>query len=399
MAMNIELLKIALGNLMHERVRSYLTLLGIIIGIAAIVALMSVAEGMNIAISEQFEKMGADTLIVHPGSSFIQSTFAKLQKDDADKIASLKGVESATPIYMKVTSVSYRDEAKSTAVIGIRPGSQENLSAVGMLELQSGRRLENTDTYGLLVGNNFDEKAYEKELGIKNRLIINGKSFKIIGITKPAGQSFGAFFDNAIIMNEKTLKAVIDENATPFRISVKATSSAEVEPLKQRIRSALKKAHNNEEDFQVINAGQILEGATSVLLLIEIVLVGIAAISLLVGGIGIMNTMLMAVIERTREIGIMKAIGATNAQVLSLFLVESGLIGLIGGIIGIALGLGIAFAISIIANSAGFGLPAIASPLLIAGAMLFAVMVGIISGVIPARRAALLDPVEALRQQ
>ena len=197
----------------------------------------------------------------------------------------------------------------------------------------------------------------------------------------------------------KTIKAVIDENATPFRIAVKATSSAEVEPLKQRIRAALKKAHNNEEDFQVINAGQILEGVTSVLLLIEIVLVGIAAISLFVGGIGIMNTMLMAVIERTREIGIMKAVGATNAQVLSLFLVESGLIGLIGGIIGVALGLGIAFVISIIANSAGFGLPAVASPLLIAGAMLFALIVGIISGVIPARRAALLDPVEALRQQ
>jgi len=205
-------------------------------------------------------------------------------------------------------------------------------------------------------------------------------------------------FDNAIIMSKNGLEEISDEELTPFRIIAKTYRKEDIPEVKERIIRVLKRAHG-EEDFQIMTASQIQESAGAILGLVQAVLVGIAAISLAVGSIGIMNTMFMSVMERTREIGIMKAIGATNKRVRNIFLMEAGIIGAAGGLIGIGFGFTIAIVVGLVAESAGFPLKVVPDLMLFFGALLFAMAVGMIAGYIPAKRAAEMDPVEALSQE
>ncbi|MFH1663528.1 MAG: ABC transporter permease [archaeon] len=395
--MDSELISTAFENLKRQKFRSALTLLGIIIGIGSVVALISIGDGFNKSVEKEFEKMGSNTLIVLPGSSLISTFFAKLDKDDVKKIEAVKGVEGATPMYLSSQILSFKEEKKSVLIAGIDTKKQALLKDMGMLDINSGRTLTSSDTYAVLIGSRFAKDQFDSEIEVKQSLKLDGDYLKVVGITKTAGQSFGAMFDNAIIMNYETLEKITGTELTPFRIFVKAVSKEEVSEVKERLKRELKKAHGK-EDFQIMTASQIQESALSVLGLIQLVLVFIAAISLVVGGIGIMNTMLMAVTERTKEIGVMKAIGATNNIVLSLFLTESGLIGLIGGTIGYLFGFGIALIGGIVASSSGIDLLISFDPLLMIGSLAFAFLIGMISGFVPSRRAAMLEPIEALRQ-
>ncbi|MBU2100051.1 ABC transporter permease [Candidatus Micrarchaeota archaeon] len=398
MAFDLELFNQAAENLKRQKLRSLLTLLGIIIGIGAVVALISIGDGFNKSVEKEFEKLGSNTLIVLPGSSFIGSAFAKLQESDVKRIESVKGVESATPIYLASVIVSFKQEKKSVLVLGIDPKKQGLLEDLGILSISQGRQLTSSDNLGILVGSRFAENQFDSNLSVRQELGLDSKSLRIVGIIKAAGQAFGAMFDNAIVMNYKSLEEITGQNLTPYRIFVKSVNKEEVADVKERITKELKRAHG-EEDFQILSATQILDSALSVLGLIQLILVFIAAISLLVGGIGIMNTMLMAVMERTEEIGVMKAVGATNNLILSIFLMESGIIGLVGGFIGYVIGLLLAFLAGIIASTAGFDLIIGFDSMLFFGSLAFAFIIGLISGFIPAQRAAKMDPVEALRQE
>ncbi|PIN98169.1 MAG: hypothetical protein COT90_05585 [Candidatus Diapherotrites archaeon CG10_big_fil_rev_8_21_14_0_10_31_34] len=396
--MDLELFSRAVENLKRQKLRSVLTLLGIIIGIGSVVALISIGDGFNKSVEKEFEKLGSNTLIILPGSSLVGSAFAKLDEKDVDIIESVRGVESATPIYLSSGTVKFKEEEKTVLLLGIDTKKQDLLKSLGILEVGEGRLLTQSDNLAVLVGSRFSENTFESELKLKQNLLLGTDSLKIVGITKPAGQSFGAMFDGAIVMNYRALEDSTGQKLTPFRIFAKAVNKDEVLEVKQRIKDRLKRAHGK-EDVQVMTASQIQETALSVLGLIQLVLVFIAAISLVVGGIGIMNTMLMAVLERTKEIGIMKAIGATNTTVLSLFLSEAGIIGLIGGIIGYLLGLTIALIGGIAASSSGIDLIIEFDPMLLFGSLAFAFGVGVISGYIPAQRAANMEPVEALRDK
>jgi len=396
--MDLELFSRAVENLKRQKLRSVLTLLGIIIGIGSVVALISIGDGFNKSVEKEFEKLGSNTLIILPGSSLVGSAFAKLDEKDVDIIESVRGVESATPIYLSSGTVKFKEEEKTVLLLGIDTKKQDLLKSLGILEVGEGRLLTQSDNLAVLVGSRFSENTFESELKLKQNLLLGTDSLKIVGITKPAGQSFGAMFDGAIVMNYRALEDSTGQKLTPFRIFAKAVNKDEVLEVKQRIKDKLKRAHGK-EDVQVMTAFQIQETALSVLGLIQLVLVFIAAISLVVGGIGIMNTMLMAVLERTKEIGIMKAIGATNTTVLSLFLSEAGIIGLIGGIIGYLLGLTIALIGGIAASSSGIDLIIEFDPMLLFGSLAFAFGVGVISGYIPAQRAANMEPVEALRDK
>jgi len=396
--MDLELFSRAIENLKRQKFRSALTLLGIIIGIGSVVALISIGDGFNKSVEAEFEKMGSNTLIILPGSSLISTFFAELDEKDVDRIEAIKGVESATPLYLASQTVSFREEKQNALLAGIDTKKLALLEDLGMLSVREGRTITSSDTFSVLIGARFSEDVFESEVGIKQNLILGNNNLKVVGISKPAGQSFGAMFDSAIIMNYKTLETITGEDLTPFRIFAKATNKTEIEEVKDRIKTELKRAHGK-EDFQIMTASQIQESALSVLGLIQLVLVFIAAISLVVGGIGIMNTMLMAVTERTKEIGIMKAIGATNTIVLSLFLTEAGFIGLVGGTIGYLIGFSLALLGGIIASSSGIDLIIEFDPVLLIGALAFAFSVGIISGFFPARRASLMEPVEALRDK
>jgi len=396
--MDTELFSNAVENLKRQKFRSILTLLGIIIGIGAVVALISIGDGFNKSVEKEFEKLGSNTIMVLPGSSFISSVFSKLDTADVKRIEAIKGVESATPMFLSSQIVSFKEEKKSVIVLGIDTKKQDLLEEIGLLSIAEGRALTSSDNLGVVLGARFAEETFDSEVELKQNLTMGNDSLRVVGITKAAGQSFGAAFDNAIVMNYKSLESITGKKLTPFRIFVKAVNKEEIPEVKERITKELKRAHGK-EDFQILTASQIQETALSVLGLIQMVLVFIAAISLIVGGIGIMNTMLMAVMERTKEIGIMKAIGATNNFILSLFLVESGVIGLVGGLIGYLLGFSIALIGGIVASSSGIDLIISFDPILLLGSLAFAFVIGMVSGWVPARRASAMDPIDALRDK
>ncbi len=393
-----ELFHIAFKNLKGRRLRSFLTIFGIVVGIAAIVALISIGEGLNQSVTAEFEQLGTNTIMVLPGGGFMESVFAKLSDDDVDLIEDVKGVDFAAALYITSLQVEYKKEIKTVIVIGIDPEKIDQLGFIGIANVEEGRNLTPHDTTAVVIGSKFGEKVLKDDIGLKQSLKVNGDKLRIVGILEEAQNNFASMFNTALAMNSDSLKGISGTELTPFRIIVKALPGEDIGELKERISDRLKKDHGK-KDFQVMDLQQISEIAGSVIGMISLVLIGIAAISLLVGGIGIMNTMLMSVLERTKEVGVMKAIGATTPRIISIFVVEAGMIGLVGGAMGLLLGIGAAGIVSIIAEMAGLALTAVVTPGLIIGALIFSMSVGMVAGVYPAIRAASVEPVEALRYE
>jgi putative ABC transport system permease protein len=268
------------------------------------------------------------------------------------------------------------------------------------LELESGKLIESSDRRKVVLGSDFaSSKDYEKEIRVGSKVLIQGEAFEVVGILKKAG-SFT--INSVILMNEDELKDIlnIDDEIDIIIAQVDSTDKVEqtAEDIKRKLRKD-RKLKEGEEDFSVDTPISSLESVNLIINIINIIVSGIAAISLLVGGIGITNSMFTSVLERTKQIGVMKAVGAKNSDVLKLFLIESGLLGLVGGIVGAAIGLGLAFLVSSIANNA-FGqtiLEVSVSYSLLIAAISFSFLIGIISGIVPAIQASRLKPVEALR--
>jgi len=399
MEIDAELFSIAFQNLKMQKMRSILTLLGIVIGIGAIVALFSIGDGLNQAVLAEFEKLGLDTLAVEPGSElgFSTAVSRSLRDEDIGIIENIPGVEDVMGFYEAAAIAEFRDKQTSIFVIGIEADDLPFLEKAGYLEIIKGRHLEDNDRYSMIIHKTFAEEAFDEEtLRVKDQLEINGQKFKIVGISEDlSGAMGGGLVSNMVWFPKKTVQDFFGAE-DPLEIMVKATDRSLVDDVAEKIEDRLERAHG-EKDFYVMTTENILESAGLVLGLIQWVLIALAGISLVVGGIGIMNTVLMTVLERTKEIGIMKAIGATNTKVLSIFLAEATLIGGIGGILGVGFGLVLSGIVSFAANANGFPLPVgINIPIMI-GAVLFAMVVGMVSGYLPARQAANLEPVEALR--
>ncbi len=395
---DLELIRFAFANLKGMRFRSFLTILGIVIGIAAIVALISVGEGLNQSVSQQFQSLGTDTIFVLPGGGMMESMFAKLSDDDAGTIEEVRGVDFAAAIYTSGQQIEFRGERYSVTLLGVEPEKIDKLAMIGMANVAEGRKLTENDTSGVVIGSKFASRIIKTEIGLKQSIEIGGKKFRVVGILDEATNNFARMFNPAIVINSDELKKISETEVTPTRIIVNILSSEEMEEVKQRIENRLEEDHGK-KDFQIMDLQQISAIAGDVVGIISLVLIGIAAISLLVGGIGIMNTMLMSVMQRTKEIGLMKAIGATTPKIIRIFVVEAGLIGLAGGIVGLILGVGTAALVSIAAEMANLPLTTVVTPQLIVGAVAFSMAVGMIAGVYPAMRAASVDPVEALRYE
>ncbi|MAG22297.1 MAG: hypothetical protein CL943_03265 [Candidatus Diapherotrites archaeon] len=394
---DLELLTVAFNNLKSQKLRSALSILGIVIGITAIITLISLGEGLNASVQQQFDELGTNTLTVLPGGGFAESLFSELEEDDADTIENIRGVESATAIYLNTVRVEFGEETKSVIVYGVKANKIGNLSDLGFVRIEEGRDLVPQDSHNIVIGPRLADGFFENEILLRENLKVNDEKLRVVGIMESARHFFGAIFNSAIVTTFEDLDRLSDDDLTPFRVMVQVAPGQDMDDVKERIEARLEKDHDK-KDFQITSPQQAAEAAGSIISILQLVLAGIAAISLIVGGVVIMNTMIMAVAERTHEIGVLKAIGATNYSIQAIFLAEAALIGLIGGVIGVILGAllsqGASFAVE---ASLGLSFQVSISPTIAGIALGFSIVVGVLSGLIPAIIASRLDPIEAMR--
>jgi putative ABC transport system permease protein len=398
---------LALGNLRHRGLRSWLTMLGIFIGIAAVVSLISLGDGLQTAVTGQFSTLSPDKLIVQnantgfgpPGSTAVK----KLTSHDIKIIEAVQGVTEVIGRLVRVGKIEYNN-ALGFSYIGSIPDDQKQTDIVyGTLDIKinDGKLLQSSETGKVVIGSDIaSSDQFEKIIRVGSKLNIQGKEFIVIGILEKAS-SFQ--INSVILMTEKDMKKTFNLGDEVDLIVVEVFDKNYAEQIGKEITRKLREDRHEkegEEDFSVQTPIQAIQSVNTILNIINIIITSIAMISLIVGGIGITNTMYTSVLERTREIGVMKAVGAQNKDILLIFLIEAGLLGLVGGLIGAIMGLGLAFGVASIANAA-FGdqiLNVQLSVPLILGAIAFSFIVGIIAGVLPAIQASRLKPTEALRR-
>ncbi|MBN1386394.1 ABC transporter permease [Candidatus Woesearchaeota archaeon] len=399
-------LAIGCKNITKRRTRSWLTMIGIFIGIAAVVALVSLGQGMNKAIYEQFELLGIDKITVQPGGMFgapgSDTISGSLSEDDVDLIEKIKGVKLASGMAFRIDAIEFEDEVYYAWTMGLPMEKDEFDLFIGNFDIdaEEGRMLKDSDTGKIAIGYNYRfKKVFEDQVMVGDKLRIQGKEWEVVGIASQIGNPQD---DTNIYIPKDEYNVIYDlDDQVDYLI-------AQVEPgespgaIAKEIERKMRKDRGEEigeESFQVATIEDLIATFNTILGAVQAVLIGIAAISLIVGGIGIMNTMYTAVLERTSEIGIMKAIGARNEDIKKIFLVESGLLGLVGGAIGIILGLMMAKGVEMLIRNA-WGITYLKpyfSPIMIIGALLFSFLIGSASGYFPAKQAANMHPVDAIR--
>ena len=396
---------LVIKSLKHRKIRSWLTILGIFIGIAAIVSLISLGNALQAAVGEQFNQLGVGTLTVLGKAGPISGPMASaisnkpLTTKEIDFVRKIRGVNSATGMLFKSVNIKYGREEENLILHGIEPSELNSLfNNVNSLKAAKGRELAENDKYKAVIGDAIAHDLFDKEVGIRDKILIGNTEFKVVGILK----KIGGPDDSSLYINLKTMRELVNEPELISIIFIKLDNNADSMEMAKKIESDLADFRNEDEakSFTVSTSEQLLETFGSILGIVEIILVGIATISLLVGGIGIMNAMYTSVIERTREIGIMKAIGARNFDILMIFLIEAGLLGFVGGLFGVVAGHSLSKLVELIAVNYGFSLLKVTLSFpLISGALLFSFFVGCLSGILPAVQASRLKPTDALRYE
>ena len=393
----VELLRLALSRLRTSRLRAALTMLGVIIGVASVVALVGVGQGTTTNITNRLNSLGTNLLTISPTSASSDGT-TTLTLDDATAIADLPGIAGVAPEVSTSQTVTSGDETTDTTVIGTTPA----YPTVRAYEVWQGTFLTDVSVdRGLRVAvlgatTADDLKLTAADLGTEIR--IGGIPFEVIGILQPKGGTGFQNPDDQVLVPVATVQKYFVGGDSVRTIGVSVADPAGMAEANAAITALLRERHelsaSDDADFSIFDQTQLLEAASSISGTLTLLLGGIASISLVVGGIGIMNIMLVSVRERTREIGIRKAIGARRRDILAQFLVEALTLSLLGGLIGIVVGLAVSAGIG---QLAGWGFAF--SPSTVIAAVLFSLAVGVVFGVWPARQAARLDPITALRYE
>jgi len=401
----VEDFKIAFENLKRRKLRSFLTILAIIVGMTAVVMFITLGLGLQNGINQQFEMMGADIMWVLPSSSIMDfgGTTSKLTDNDIDTIEKVAGVKRTTRMVYGLSKIAFGDQEKYAFVMGMPPG--EGVDLIGSMQgfqIEDGRFSKQEENDKVVVGWSYTHgKFFDKPIRIGNKIQIEGKEFKVIGSLTQVGSSTD---DAQVYLTLDAAQEMFNKKNQYDFILVQTLEGANTSAVAAKIKEELRKERNvdkGSEDFTVQTSEELMSSFNSVLGILFIAVVGIASISLLVGGVGVMNTMYTSVLDRTREIGVMKAIGATNHDIMMVFIMESGFLGLIGGIFGIALGLIFSYIAEFIAVNVLLTtlLRVYIDVPLLAGILLFSFVIGCISGFLPARRAASMKPVDALRYE
>ena len=409
--MNIAtLIKEALNSITTNKVRSFLTMLGIFIGVGAVIAMMSIGQGAQNSITNSLSALGTQTLYLSPGNFTENVRNAQnITNDDVAAVAQLDCVDIAAPTVSQSSMLSQSNgNTVSATVTGVVPGYK----TVGNFSLSQGTfitqgNIDNKEMVAV-IGVEINESLFgsENSSSVGETIRIMGQPYRVIGVLEKKGSStMGVSQDQNVFIPLSTAQSrlMTRQKNSVSQVSILIKSSYALEEAEQAIESLLQDRHGifegNPNDFTIMNVQEILNAVGDIMGTFTLFLGGVAAISLLVGGIGIMNIMLVTVSERTREIGLRKALGAKNGDILAQFLVESSVISLVGGMLGIVFGLLLSFGIAKIAAMTGTTLDVSVNPAIIIGATLFSVAVGLFFGVYPANQASKLDPVIALRSE
>jgi putative ABC transport system permease protein len=405
--MNIfESLKMATQTLISNKLRSGLTMLGIVIGNASVIGMIGVGEGTQILAQDQFKSLGPNTLFILPGSPKAQNIRSggvppTLVLNDARAIArQVPSVAAVAPVLQNSFVVSYQ----SITTTSIIQGTTKDFPEVRNFALDKGRFVTaqdvKEDKQVAMLGTDIAERLFGNNNPLGKQIRINNLSFEVVGLMETKGSSFGSNQDDAIFVPITTMSKRIIGRTSPFGlrvslISVSAKNSESMDAAEFQITNLLRRRHKivGEDDFTVRNQKDALTIVSTITGALTLLLGAIAGISLLVGGIGVMNIMLVSVTERTQEIGLRKAIGATQNDILTQFTIEAIILSTVGGIIGTLIGVG---GIIVVRNFSPLKTAAI-SPSAIVLAVSVSGAIGLFFGVVPARQAARLDPIEALR--
>jgi len=387
-----------------NKFKTIMSCLGIIISVIAIVVMLSVGEGIQVGVGQAFSGLDLDVITIFPGGSGFEAGKLVYQKpaefDDKDihTLENTIGVKTVSPRRGSGVSIKFRDEERSFSLNAITPSKEPDLAE----SIDKGRFLLESDKSAIVVGSDIANKMFKFPLNPGMRLtLINkdndiSKEFTIVGIFKEKEQTspFGGNTNMEMFITHPALKEFLDVKKYTYSIIlVKVEDQNTIELTAQKIDENLRRLHKD-EGYTVNIMKSLLESFNQFLSILKYGLGGIGAVSLAVGGIGIVNVMMLTVTERIKEIGVMKAVGATRDNIRVLFLLESGLLGAVSGLIGITIGAGISFVISTLGN-----FPIAVTWTSLAAGLIFAIVTTMIAGVYPANKAARLDPVEALRAE
>ncbi len=401
--MFIETFKLAIQAIARNALRSFLTVLGIVIGVGAVIAMVTIGNGTTAKVTADMAKLGTNLLFVRPGQFGPGRSSAEARPFNARDISALKsqlhGANAVAPVAQTAVTAVYGTESRSLTVVG----TDNDFFVARDWQISEGRPFLDGEIRSgravCIIGETVRKELFGTADFLGQRIRVNKVSCEVIGLLAVKGESgFGTDQDDTIIMPLRTYQRRIAGNTNITTVYISARDGVETAKVQGDIERLLRERRNigpnEEDDFAVRDMKQIIQTQTATTTVLTGLLGAVAGVSLLVGGIGIMNIMLVSVTERTREIGIRLAIGAQEGQVLMQFLVEAVVLSLFGGIIGILAGLGLAAL-----ASGAMGIPFVLDPKIVIIAFGFSAAVGVIFGFFPARRAAHMDPIEALRHE